>query len=70
MPVLVALTWFGVLGACAMAVYLLAVRCVSWDLLPSSVLARVRWWHRHAPAVLVVSTLVALVGGALVAWAP
>jgi hypothetical protein len=65
---LLALTWFGVFGAGGMAVYLLAVRCVSWDLLPNAVVARVRWWRRHAPCALVVSTVVAVAGGALVAW--
>jgi len=69
MPFLVVLTWLGVLGAGAMAMYLLAVRCVSWDLLPTAVAARVRWWRRHAPYALAVSAVVAVTGGVL-AWAP
>lgn len=70
MPVLVPLTWLGVLGAGSMAVYLFAMRCVSWDLVPAAALPRVLWWRRHAPRVLVVSAVVALVGGAFVMWAP
>lgn len=70
MLVLVVLTWFGGLGAGAMAMYLLAVRCVSWDLLPPAAVARVRWWRRHAPCALTVSTAVAVVGGVLVGLAP
>ena len=66
---LVALTWFGVLGAGSMAVYLLAVRQVGWDVLPDAVAARVRWWRRHAPCALAVSTVVAVAGGVLVVWA-
>jgi hypothetical protein len=59
MPVLLMV---GVLGVASMSVYLLAVRWVSWDLVPVAALARIRWWHRHAPALLVISVLVALTG--------
>ncbi len=50
------------LGVASMSVYLLAVRWVSWDLVPVAALARIRWWHRHAPAVLVLSVLVVVAG--------
>jgi hypothetical protein len=70
MPFLVPVTLLGALSAAAMVVYLAAARYVSWDLLPDAAVARVRWWHRHAPAVLLGSTVVAVVGGALVVWAP
>lgn len=56
-----ALFVFGVLGVVSMVVYLTAVRLASWDLFPASVADRVRWWHRHAPAFLAVSCVVALV---------
>lgn len=59
MPVLIMI---GVLGVASMSVYLLAVRWVSWDLVPVAALARIRWWHRNAPVLLVVSVLVALAG--------
>ena len=59
MPVLFML---GVLGVTSMSVYLLAVRWVSWDLVPVAALARIRWWHRYASALLVISMLVALAG--------
>jgi hypothetical protein len=58
------------LCAVSMGVYLLAVRCASWDLIPAAAQARVRWWHRHAPAVLAVSALVTLAGGCVMAVAP
>lgn len=67
---LVPLTWFGVLGAAAMAVYLLAVRVISWDLVPTSAVPRVLWWRRRAPAVLVLSLVVAAAGGLAIVWAP
>jgi Zn-dependent alcohol dehydrogenase len=69
MAYLVALTWFGVIGVGAMAMCLLATRFVSWDLIPDSAVARVRWWCRHARAVLVGSAVVAVVGAALILWA-
>jgi hypothetical protein len=59
MPVLIMLA---ALGAAAMAVYLVAVRCVSWDVVPAGAAARVRWWQRHAPALLAVCALVAVTG--------
>jgi hypothetical protein len=59
MPVL---TLLGLLGVASMSTYLLAIRCVSWDLIPAAVEARVRWWHRHASTVLAVSALVAVAG--------
>ena len=59
MPVLIMI---GVLGVASMSVCLLAARWVSWDLVPVAALARVRWWQRHAPALLAVSALVALAG--------
>lgn len=59
MPVLIMI---GVLGAASMSVYLLAVRWVSWDLVPVGALARIRWWQRYAPALLAVSMVVALAG--------
>ena len=67
---LVPLTWFGVLGAAAMAVYLLAVRCVSWDLIPASAVPRVLWWRRRAPLLLAVSAVLALSGGLAIVLAP
>jgi len=60
---MLALVLLGMLGVASMGVYLLAVRCAGWDLIPVTAMARVRWWHRHAPAVLAVSALVALAGG-------
>lgn len=60
---MVSVVWFGLFGVASMAVFLVAVRCASWDLIPVAVQARTRWWHRHAPAVLAVSALVAVAGG-------
>jgi spore maturation protein SpmA len=66
MPVVMLL---GVLGVASMSVYLLAVRCASWDLIPVTAMARVRWWHRHAPTVLVGSALVSVACGCVLAFA-
>ena len=66
----VPLTWFGVLGAAAMAVFLLAVRYAGWDLIPDSALPRVLWWRRRAPLLLTVSAAVAAAGGLALVWTP
>jgi hypothetical protein len=61
------LVLFAALCAGSMGVYLLAVRCASWDLIPVAAQARVRWWHRHAPAVLTLSALVMVASGGFLA---
>lgn len=48
----------GALGTVAMAMYLLAVRFVDWDMVPRSALRRVHWWQRHAHVVLLASLVV------------
>ncbi|TDV56013.1 hypothetical protein [Actinophytocola oryzae] len=65
MPLLAALTWLGVVGAGALVICLLAFRCADWNLLPRSVLPRLRWWRRFAPVLLGVAAAFALTCGVL-----
>jgi hypothetical protein len=35
-------------SAASLAVYLVALRFVAWDLVPAAALPHARWWQRHA----------------------
>ena len=38
----------GALSSASLALYLVALRFVAWDLVPASALAHIHWWQRHA----------------------
>jgi hypothetical protein len=49
---------FAAFGSAAMAVYLVALRFVAWDLVPASAMPHVQWWKRHARAFLLTSLVI------------
>ena len=52
---------FAAIGAAGLGMYLVALRFVVWDLVPSSAVAHCRWWQRYAPAFLLASLVIAAV---------
>ena len=50
---------FAAIGAAGLVMYLVALRFVAWELVPSSAVAQCRWWQRHAPAFLLASLVIA-----------
>lgn len=49
---------FTAFGSAALAVYLVALRFVAWDLVPTSALAHINWWKRHVRPFLQTSLLI------------
>jgi len=45
-------------SAASLAVYLVALRFVAWDLVPAAALPHARWWQRHARQFLLACVLI------------